>query len=41
MPQQTLSRKLVAGQVLSATDAAAARVEVIETVPIEPETVAP
>jgi len=36
MPRQPLAQKLVAGQVLSAADAAAAQVDVIETVPIEP-----
>jgi hypothetical protein len=41
MPQQPLARKLVQGQVLSIADAAAAKVDVIETVPIEPETQAP
>jgi hypothetical protein len=36
MPGQPLAKKLVAGQVLTAADAAAAQVEAIETVPIEP-----
>lgn len=36
MPRQPLSQKLVAGQILSAADAAAAQVDVVETVPIEP-----
>jgi hypothetical protein len=37
MPRQPLVQKLVAGQVLTAADAAAALVDVVETVPIEPE----
>ena len=41
MPRQSLAQKLIEGEVLSAADAAAAQVDVIETVPIEPETAAP
>jgi hypothetical protein len=41
MPRQPLARKLSQGEVLSVADAAAAQVDVIETVPIEPETQAP
>jgi hypothetical protein len=41
MPRQPLAQKLRDGEVLSAADAAAALVDVIETVPIEPETEAP
>jgi hypothetical protein len=36
MPRQPLAQKLIAGQVLTAADAAAAKVDVIEVVPIEP-----
>lgn len=37
MPTQPLAKKLVAGENLSADDAAQATVDVVETVPIEPE----
>lgn len=41
MPRQPLAQKLRAGEVLSAADAAEALVDVIETVPIEPEAQSP
>jgi hypothetical protein len=41
MPRQPLAQKLRNGEVLSAADGAAALVEVIETVPIEPEARSP
>lgn len=36
MPNQPLTKKMVAGEVLSAADAATAKIDVVETVPIEP-----
>lgn len=36
MPRLPLAQKLIAGQVLTAADAAAAQVDIIEVVPIEP-----
>lgn len=41
MPRQPLAQKLRDGEVLSVADAAAALVDLIETVPIEPEPEAP